>query len=90
MTDEKRVSEQALAETIARAHRDYLESLRAGKRLPRAFLDGIVRGFGMAIGGTIVFGIVIYLLGQLIVPSAERWIEERIDQLPTQAAGFSG
>lgn len=70
-------NEPSLAEAIEKAHADYLASLKPKRRLPREFLDGVVKGFGMAVGGTIVFGIVIYLVGRfLVAPQAQLWLSD--------------
>lgn len=68
-------NEPSLAEAIEKARVDYMTRSAAKRRLPREFADGIVKGFGMAVGGTIVFGIVIYFLGRfLVIPEAQEWI----------------
>lgn len=79
----------ALKAAIERAHKDFTDSMRTRKRLARNFVDGIVRGFGIAIGSTIVFGIVIYLLGALLLPGAEAWVQERIADFNEQTAQFT-
>lgn len=78
--------EQDLKAIITRAHIDYLDSLKASKRLPREFVGGIVRGLGMALGGTIVFAIALYLISQLLWPGAEQWIDERLGDFQTATA----
>lgn len=70
-------NEPSLAEAIEKSRVDYLESKKAKHRLPREFVDGVVKGLGMAVGGTIVFGIVLYFLGRfLIVPEAQQWLND--------------
>lgn len=78
-----------LALAIEKAHTDYLESLKAKRRLPREFFGGVVRGFGMAIGGTIVFGIAIYLLGRfLVIPQTQEWVKDLQEDVATFQQGF--
>ncbi|MEK7458937.1 MAG: DUF5665 domain-containing protein [Patescibacteria group bacterium] len=68
-------NEPSLAEAIEKARVDYVTRSAAKRRLPREFLDGVVKGFGMAVGGTIVFGIVLYFLGRfLVIPDAQEWL----------------
>lgn len=68
-------NEPSLAEAIEKTRVDYLSRSAAKRRLPREFLDGVVKGFGMAVGGTIVFGIVLYFLGRfLVIPEAQEWL----------------
>ena len=65
-----------LTEAIEKARVDYLSSLQAKHRLPRQFMNGVVHGFGIAIGSTIVFGLVVYLASRfLIIPEAQQWLE---------------
>lgn len=78
--------EQGLKEVITQAHQDYLDSLKASKRLPREFANGVVRGLGMALGGTIIFAIALYLLSQLLWPGAEQWIDERLGDFQAATA----
>lgn len=78
-------SEPSLAEAVEKARVDYLASISAKHRLPREFFDGIVKGLGMAVGGTIVFGIVIYFLGRfLVIPQAQQFLED----ISTDASSF--
>ncbi len=70
-------SEPSLAEAIEKARVDYLSRSAAKRRLPREFADGVMKGFGMAVGGTVVFGIVIYFLGRfLVIPQAQTWLSD--------------
>ena len=79
-------NEPSLAEAIEKARVDYITRSAAKRRLPREFFDGVVKGFGMAVGGTIVFGIIIYFLGRfLVIPEAQEWI----DGVTQNAAMFS-
>lgn len=58
-------------------HADYMDYKDTKKRLMREFTGGIVRGLGMAIGGTIVFGLVAFLLGKfLLIPGAQNFLNE--------------
>lgn len=88
MPEKTQHEERDLKVAIERAHQDYMDSIKATKRLPRIFLDGVVRGLGMAIGGTIIFAIAIYLLSQLLWPGAQRWIDERISEVQSAAEQF--
>ncbi len=73
MTEEKTINEEhALRLAIEKAHQDFIRTRRAKYRLPRELVDGIVRGFGIAIGGTIVFSIVIFILTQI---GWKTWLE---------------
>ncbi len=68
-------NEPSLAEAIEKARVDYMTRNTAKRRLPREFFDGVIKGLGMAIGGTIVFGIVLYFLGRfLVIPEAQEWL----------------
>lgn len=65
-------AQEDLHDAIVAAHEDYLDSISMKKRLPREFLQGVVRGLGMAIGGTIIFAIAAYLLGRfLLIPGVD-------------------
>lgn len=82
--------EPALAVAIEKARVEYLESLKARHRIPRQFVDGVVRGFGIAVGGTIVFGIVIYFLSRFIViPQAQELLENVQSPSATFQQSFS-
>lgn len=77
MIAQRSKNEPSLTEAIEKARADYLESTKAKHRLPREFVDGIVKGLGMAVGGTIVFGIVLYFFGRfLVIPQAAEWIND--------------
>lgn len=77
MVAQRSKTEPTLAEAIEQARVEYLESKKAKHRLPREFLDGVVKGLGMAVGGTIVFGIVLYFLGRfLVIPQAAEWLND--------------
>lgn len=73
MTVEKTTSEtHALRLAIENVHQDLVRMRTAKYRLPRELANGVVRGFGIAIGGTIVFSIVIFILSQL---GWKTWLE---------------
>ncbi len=85
----KKDSPEALTEAIERARTDYLTSLKTRRRLTRQFMDGVVRGLGFAFGGTIVFGILVYLLGHFfIVPKANTWLNDLQNQAQEFQKGF--
>lgn len=70
-------------------HQDYLDTINPKKRIWRNFFDGIIRGLGIAIGGTIVFAIVGYLLSTfLLIPGVEKWINE-IKEGSSSIQGFT-
>ena len=45
---------------------------------PRIFWDGIVRGFGYAVGATVLFGLLVAILGFIARSTDIPWIEELI------------
>lgn len=76
--------QEELQEAIEAAHGDYIDSISLKKRLPREFLQGIVRGLGMAIGGTIIFALAAYLLGRfLLIPGIGNVVEGIRDDVAT-------
>ena len=61
-------------EEISKARKVYVDSIKTSKRLMHRLLDGIVYGLGIAIGGTVVFGIVIYIISLLNLPGLQNWL----------------
>jgi lipopolysaccharide/colanic/teichoic acid biosynthesis glycosyltransferase len=66
--------ERELVEEISKTRKVYIDSIKTSKRLMRRLLDGIVSGFGIAIGGTVVFGIAIYVITKIVLPLLPTWL----------------
>ncbi len=66
--------ERELVEEISKTRKVYVDSIKTSKRLMHRLLDGIVYGFGIAIGGTVVFGIVIFIGSRIILPLLPAWL----------------
>lgn len=83
--EDRRVrSEERLTRAARQLDRDYRDAVSTKKRLWRNFIDGVVRGLGIAIGGTIVFAVVGYFLSRfLLIPGVETWIRTIEEQAST-------
>ncbi len=68
--------EQELAEVIKKTREVYVDSMKTSKRLWHRFVDGIASGFGIAIGGTVVFGLALYIATRIILPILPQWISD--------------
>ena len=66
--------ERELVEEISKTRKVYVDSIKTSKRLMHRLLDGIVYGFGIAIGGTVVFGIVIFIGSRIILLLLPAWL----------------
>lgn len=78
--------ERELVEEISKTRKVYVDSIKTSKRLMHRLLDGIVYGFGIAIGGTVIFGIAIYIVSRLILPGLQTWIAENVPHLPSDVS----
>jgi hypothetical protein len=82
-----------LAETFERMNLvDYLNNMAKPKRvIALSFAIGIARGLGFVIGMTMVFGLVVVLLGKMIdLPLIGRYIAEIVDIVNEYAGTSSG
>ncbi len=66
--------EQQLVEEISKTRKVYVDSIKTSKRLMHRLLDGIVYGFGIAIGGTVIFGIAIFIASRIVLPLLPAWL----------------
>lgn len=57
------------------------EEIKKQNSRPRIFFDGIIRGLGYAVGATILFGILIAILGFIVSKSDATWVENLVDWL---------
>lgn len=81
----KRANDSDVLKAMHTLHEDYLDLMQPKKRYWREFSGGVVRGLGMAIGGTIIFGVLGYVLGKfLIIPGAA----DLYDTIKHDAAGI--
>lgn len=64
-------SEEALITEVD----ELTEEIKKQNSRPRMFFDGILRGFGYAVGATILFGILITILGVIVNRSDAAWVD---------------
>ena len=70
-------SEEALITEVD----ELTEEIKKQNSRPRMFFDGILRGFGYAVGATILFGLLITILGVIVSKSDAVWVDKLVNWL---------
>lgn len=70
-------SEEALITEVD----ELTEEIKKQNSRPRMLFDGILRGFGYAIGATILFGLLITILGVIVNRSDAAWVDMLVEWL---------
>ncbi len=86
----KKNTKDAVQAALEQLHHDYLDYATTKKRLWREFTSGVIRGLGMALGGTIIFAILAFFLTKfLVVPGARELYNDMLHEAAQFQQGFT-
>jgi uncharacterized BrkB/YihY/UPF0761 family membrane protein len=75
MEEDKNIREKRLSSKIE----NLTKEIHKQNSFWRNFIGGIIKGIGYAIGATILFGIIITIVGYIVRTSDAQWLQEIAD-----------